>query len=253
MQGLATVKALFVDALLHHLASPAVGGLGAPTVVRSGDLASVNATDAPSPHSLPLPLIPDVAVHYRCGDNFGPPYGFVTFPAIKDRIPPDARTIYVLSERRGRKTEAKPQLAAKCDAVIEALHRFLVGKFPSAAVVTKRGSDDMYVDLARLTFANVTVCSISTFCLWPAVASNGTAYFPPSRLVVGGDTRINLGFRWMTVGSGGAGGGGGGGGNGGGGAGGGLILVAAEAAATMKTSDLIALLRRRKKASAAGR
>ena len=29
---------------------------------------------------------------------------------------------------------------------------------------------DLYIDLAILTFANTTVCSVSTFCLWPAVA-----------------------------------------------------------------------------------
>ena len=229
VQGLATIKAVFLDALIHHVASPIIGGPGAPTVVRRGDLVSANATDSPSP----LPLIPDVAVHYRCGDNFGPPYGFVSFHAIKDRVPAGARTIYVLSERRDRKTEAKPHLAAKCDAIIEALHRFLAGKFPAAAVVTKRGSDDMYLDLARLTLAKVTVCSVSTFCLWPAVTSNGTAHFPPSRLVVGGDTRVNLGFRWMVGGSGGN------------------ILVPAEIAANMKTADLIDTLRRKKTSGAA--
>jgi hypothetical protein len=41
----------------------------------------------------------------------------------------------------------------------------------------------MYDDLTRLTFARTTICSISTFCYWPAIANPNTAYFPKSLLI----------------------------------------------------------------------
>ena len=44
----------------------------------------------------------------------------------------------------------------------------------------------------------------STFCLWPAIASNGTAYFPASRLLAGwqrgqrnDSLRFGASFHWL--------------------------------------------------------
>jgi hypothetical protein len=53
-------------------------------------------------------------------------------------------------------------------------------------------------DLARLALAKVTICSPSTYCFWPAIASRTTAYFPMTPLINGGETRnISHGFHWM--------------------------------------------------------
>lgn len=49
-----------------------------------------------------LPLVPEVAVHYRCGDNTVGHYGFLSFPAMTNRIPPNATTIYVMAEASSR-------------------------------------------------------------------------------------------------------------------------------------------------------
>lgn len=56
----------------------------------------------------------------------------------------------------------------------------------------------MYLDMARLAFAKTTICSISTYCLWPAIVAGRSAHFPRTPLVVGGDTSIDLGFSWLT-------------------------------------------------------
>ena len=187
IKSLHIIRPMFVDALLFHL-----NDLSTPTrtIVNQTDISSEKVGTV-------LPLIPDAAVHYRCGDNFVGDYGFLPFRAIKDKIPLSSETIYVLAEMRNRKTVERPHLASKCDAILYSLWKYLCHHFPKAIVVVKRG-DDIYVDMARLTFAKTTVCSVSTFCLWPAIASNGTAYFPKTDLILKGTTSVPLGFRWIS-------------------------------------------------------
>jgi hypothetical protein len=152
-----------------------------------------------------LPLIPDVAIHYRCGDNFVGHYGFLPFRAFRETIPPPLSplapsTIFVLAENKHRKTGSKKHLMAKCDAIFQSLFDYLSRLYPQSAVLVRRG-DDLYLDMARLAFAKVTICSVSTFCLWPAIISNGTAYFPRTKLIVGGDVSLDFGrnFSWLAT------------------------------------------------------
>jgi hypothetical protein len=132
-----------------------------------------------------LPLIPDVAIHYRCGDNiqtqngnkFG--YGILPFSAysslIKDKS--SVNYMYVLTESTHRSG------STQCVTIIQALFDYLKEQFPATTVVVKRG-DDIFVDLARLSQANITICSASTFCFLPAIANQrGHVFFPESRIV----------------------------------------------------------------------
>jgi hypothetical protein len=52
--------------------------------------------------------------------------------------------------------------------------------------------------MARLSFAKYTVCSVITFCIWPAILNGINAYFPRTKLVVGGNISIDMGFNWIT-------------------------------------------------------
>jgi hypothetical protein len=144
-----------------------------------------------------LPFIPDVAIHYRCGDNFIGHYGFLPFSAFKLYIPAGAKTIYVLADKRGRKTAMKQHRAAKCDAIFSALFTHLTQQFPRAAVLIRRGGD-LTEDLLRLALAPTTICSVSTFCLWPALANNHTAYFPLTKLILRKDASRDLGIKWIS-------------------------------------------------------
>ena len=173
----------------------------ASTTVSRGDLST-------APQNSVLPFAAEVTIHYRCGDNFVDPYGFLPFGALERAVlavvppPSQPKSIYVLSEARGRKTSspAKQHLAAKCDAVLRALYDFLTSRFPTATVLLRRGGDP-YADLARLAFSQVTICSVSTFCLWPAWASNNTALFPLTPLVAGANASVAVrpGFRWLNT------------------------------------------------------
>ncbi len=60
----------------------------------------------------------------------------------------------------------------RCNAIFEALLGFLTQHFPDATVVILRGQN-IFDDLARLTYAKTVICSVSTFCFWPAVAAGG--------------------------------------------------------------------------------
>ena len=126
------------------------------------------------------PLIPDVAIHYRCGDNTVGHYGYLAFPAFKRRIPRNASSIYVMAESPSRKTNT--QRTNTCNAILNGLFEYLKKEFSSAHVMILRGAN-MYDDMTRLALADTTICSVSSFCIWPALASTTRAYFPITRLI----------------------------------------------------------------------
>ena len=189
VSGIDIIKPLFKNALSYHLKSHSRYN---ETKVDMYDIST-------EPDGTILPLIPDVAIHYRCGDNFVGYYGFLPFSVFKEKIPHGSKTIYVLADKRGRKTGNNSLLASKCDAILSSLIKFLIKHFPDSKILLKRG-DDLYKDLARLSFAKTTFCSASTFCLWPAIANSNRIYFPRTKLIVGGDTEISLGlgFVWIS-------------------------------------------------------
>lgn len=143
-----------------------------------------------------FPVVPDVAVHYRCGDNLVTHYGFLPFAALKSVISVTDRTIYIMAEHPSRRTDQRRK--ERCRAIFDGLLHYLMKHFPNAVVVLLRGHD-MFEDLARLTFAKTTICSVSTFCLWPAVASNTSAYYPVTKLIAKEDISFDYGpsFHWL--------------------------------------------------------
>ena len=148
-----------------------------------------------------LPLIPDVLLHLRCSDTFHHArYGFMPFKAYLPLIPANARYIYVTSDHPGRQgNDEKRNSGRGCTEVCRALHTYLSSHFPHAVVVVKRG-EDVLVAMAQMFLANVTICSASTFCLWPAVAKvDNIAYFPLSAVVLN-NKAVDLGpnFKWLT-------------------------------------------------------
>ena len=67
--------------------------------------------------SLELPLIPDVTIQYRCGDNiqFSYMYGILPFTAFSratNRVPVSAKCIYVVSDHPSRAPHA--QYTSRC-------------------------------------------------------------------------------------------------------------------------------------------
>lgn len=143
-----------------------------------------------------LPLLPNVTIQYRCGDNINfkqGKYGLASFKfftrerilGLGDLSERDIQYIYVLTENRSRSRSGP--CPSCCNTILSKLHAQLSSMFPLAVVLVKRGGD-IFADYARLAFSNVVFCSASTFCLWPALANDkGRVLLPYTRLFGGAD------------------------------------------------------------------
>ena len=168
------MRQVMSDGLTFHLTTPKNGYLPVYqglSLHNETDIYSVDPNDF-------LPLLPDVAIHYRCSDNLFGGMGCLSFKTILDRIPPDAKYIYIFSEYYGRLTGRV--MAPHSESILRALIHDLEQLRPGVVVVVKRGSN-VYTTMAIFAFANVTICSPSTFCLYPAIARTKTTYFPIGR------------------------------------------------------------------------
>jgi hypothetical protein len=145
-----------------------------------------------------LPEIPDVAVQYRCGDNTQVGYGLLAWTALLKNIPQNTTSIYLMTENPHRQTASA--VFEKCNNIIKQLAGYLYLHFSSASVVVLRGGS-VIDDMTRLAMAPYTICSPSTFCFWPAVASKTASYYPPSALIFSqkGTLQVTSQFHWMTT------------------------------------------------------
>lgn len=125
-----------------------------------------------------LPDIPEVSIHYRCGDNTIKSYGFLSFPAFRNRIPSNVSTIYVLAESPSRRVAVRED---HCPSILSSLLDYLAEQFPSTSIGVFRGGDVGH-DFARLALSKIVICSVSTFCFYAALASIETAYLPVTPL-----------------------------------------------------------------------
>lgn len=122
-----------------------------------------------------LPFIPDVAVHFRCSDNLYGGMGLLSFGTIIDRIPNNARTIYIFTEY-GDRLQGTP-LESAAPKILQALFTDVSSAYPNATVAIIRGGNVLDT-ISQLFLANVTICSASSFSWWPAIARSQTTYVP---------------------------------------------------------------------------
>lgn len=140
--------------------------------------------------------IDDAVLHVRCGDilstNAGS-YGFLSFPGYSRHISPDVRTIGILAqsfcqepnasdsksmkwERRERQRDANHCL--RCQTLTVAFAQFLSEQFPNATVnIRNDPSEPISLVYARMVLANQTVGCLSTFTIYPVLATFGTGYY----------------------------------------------------------------------------
>lgn len=156
-----------------------------------------------------LPLIPNVTIHYRCSDVLrNPDYGFLPYHAfdkiITSSLPSSSSPkftsastffIYIISDHPDRGADKE-----ECRVLLNGLkdHISSLKIHPKAQVIIKRG-DSILQDMARIAFSKVTICSGSTFCLWPALASTGRVYMPLNPPVAGlrGALLDPNSFKWI--------------------------------------------------------
>jgi len=132
-----------------------------------------------------LPLIPDVALHFRCGDSH---FGAMQFKVYRDAIQSAklvSGTIYILSDNPDRFHNINDNQQQRCSTISDLFFSYLVHYFPRFTIAVLCGGDP-FDDLLRLTYAKILVCSASTFCLLPAIAQSNPTYFPNTKLIAGG-------------------------------------------------------------------
>ena len=142
------------------------------------------------------PLIPDIAIHFRCSDNTDVggilPLSAVTeiLEGVQRRTDSNISTVYVVSEPPSKAAHGKASELQKsrCRVLRHRLTMHVAQLIPNAVVILLR-SQDLFDDLARLTYAKLLICSASTFCLWAAISSNGTAHLPVSKLFMQGQVK----------------------------------------------------------------
>ena len=165
-----------------------------------------------------FPFVPNISIHYRCGDNtdIG---GLLPFHAINNIIisylenhkylllPHNNNnnsnninnnsiknnkniTLYILTEGPTKHMQSVSEAQRKrCDDIRNLLYHHIISSFPSMTVILLRGHD-FFEDIVRMTYSNLLICSASTFCLWPAISTYGTAYLPVSKLFMKGKTKF---------------------------------------------------------------
>lgn len=174
----------------HFAAHKSIATKG--TVLSEHDLSS-------APRNTFLPIVPDVLIQYRCGDTVPSKYyGFLKFTALINIVPADSKFIYIRSDSPFRaKVMGSHTFSTKCAPIIRELFVTLKNKFPKATVIATMGGDP-FLDYYRIYKAKIIICSVSTFCLWPAIASLGRVYYPSSVVVAAG-TNPDLGsnFTWL--------------------------------------------------------
>ena len=185
---------------ISHITRRAIDGYLSSVDMSKGTVLNPLHDLSTLPFSAHLPLIPDVAVQYRCGDNMqygNIGYGVFPFRAFKQYIPTGAKFILVMSDPPHRMGNHPSVI--HCHGILGWLFDYLKKEFPQATVVVKRGGD-IYLDFARLALADVTICSASTFCLFPSMAHNGSAVYYPLTKLIGVPPKpheMNDHFHWV--------------------------------------------------------
>lgn len=126
----------------------------------------------------------ELVIYMRCGDIFKygqAEYGFLRYSVYKQLIPAGVRDIsLVLSpiQDPGQPHGCRPKdcaFQAQCQAVYKDVTDWLKSNYPEA-IVTSHFGETQSQSLARMVFAKTLICNPSTFCLWPAIATQGRSY-----------------------------------------------------------------------------
>jgi hypothetical protein len=151
---------------------------------------AANKYQLASPERGALPLFPntdldDAVLHFRCGDLISsthPSFGFMKFGSFSRHISPDVRSIGIATQpfemsAQQRDAEGGAWKMERCRTVVHAFVDHLQEKFPAARVTIRNDAEEtIALTFARMVMANQTVIGITSFGVFPGVATFGTSY-----------------------------------------------------------------------------
>jgi hypothetical protein len=127
----------------------------------------------------------DAIIHFRCGDLMAsnhPSFGFMKFSGYTKHVSPDARSIGIVTQpfdddAQSRNGDSRTKLRDRCRIVVLSLVDYIQERFPSSRIQIHNGPNEtIALTYARMVMANQTIVGISSFGVFPAVATFGTGY-----------------------------------------------------------------------------
>jgi len=117
--------------------------------------------------------IDEIAIHVRFAKAFG--MGITPFRAYLDIISTKVSSIGIIS---------KPTSNRKECLILDGMKDFLKKNYPNTQVTVRNStSDTIPIAFTRLIKARqMTICTTSTFCLWPTLSAEGIRVLLPSHL-----------------------------------------------------------------------
>lgn len=125
----------------------------------------------------------DVAIHFRCGDilsNNLPNFGIIKFEEYLKYISPHTPSIGIVTQPfdADRNRIIDRDQVDDCKIVVQHLVQFLQTAYPNARINIRNDvNETLPLALARLTMANQSFVSLSSFGIFPVISSLGQGYF----------------------------------------------------------------------------
>jgi hypothetical protein len=134
----------------------------------------------------------DAVIHFRCGDLMDskhPNFAFVRFESYTRHIAPNTTSIGILTQPfqsrdndQTRPCDATDTTLDRCRTVVLALVDYLQQRHPHARITIHNGPHEtIALAYARMILARQTLAGLSTFGIFPVLATFGTAYLHQPR------------------------------------------------------------------------
>ena len=127
----------------------------------------------------------EAVLHFRCGDLINsnhPSFGFMKFGSFSRHLPRDVKTIGIATQPfdkdgQTRRADGGNGNKAKCRKVVYAFVDHLQADFPQARITIRNDkAETIALTFARMIMAQHVVIGITSFGVFPGIATFGTGY-----------------------------------------------------------------------------
>ena len=127
----------------------------------------------------------DTVIHFRCGDLMAsqhPRFAFLKYSAMARPIFPTTTTIGIVTQpfhagAQSRAWDASAVKRQRCRIVVTDFVQYLHERFPHARIrIHNDPNETIALTYARMILANQSIAGISTFGVFPSIATFGTGY-----------------------------------------------------------------------------
>jgi hypothetical protein len=141
--------------------------------------------DPTQPPLYPNITLDEAVIHFRCGDliNGGhSSFGFLKFRTFAKHLDPNVQSIGIITQPfstggQQRRGDTRGGRGDRCRILITAFSDYLKERFVKARITVHNGPDEtIALAYARLVMAKQAVSGVSTFAVFPTIATFGIGY-----------------------------------------------------------------------------